>query len=126
MEAFNIFKYVKPEEAEIPTDSRAITIPNGITEVRQLLTVLSKQLNFPTYFGFNWSALSDCLRDLHWINEHNVVIIHGDLPALNGPDLENYLDVLNECVRDWQPGQDHQLIVIFPETCREKIGRIMP
>ncbi|GAA1581392.1 MULTISPECIES: barstar family protein [Streptomyces] len=33
-------------------------------------------LRLPDHFGWNWNALSDCLRDLEWLSaDHHVVII---------------------------------------------------
>ncbi|SRR6266852_8032618 len=118
MAAFDDFKYAESNEVERPKDSLVVIIPNGVNGVQELLTVLNKGLNLPHYFGFNWDALSDCLRDLGWITQRNVFLIHEDVPSLSGPDLANYLDVLDESVRSWKPKEDHQLVVVFPETCR--------
>ena len=123
MKTFNTFKYVKPGEVEIPTDSHVVLVPNGITDAKQLLSVLNEKLSFP-YFGFNWNALSDCLRDLQWIKERHVILIHNDLPALNAPDLENYLGVLDECIREWQTRGIPRLVVVFPEACGKQIAQI--
>ncbi|MER7947481.1 barstar family protein [Streptomyces sp. NPDC096079] len=35
-----------------------------------------EKLKFPNYFGWNWDAFRDCLRDLQWLSsDHHVVII---------------------------------------------------
>ncbi|MER5893856.1 barstar family protein [Streptomyces sp. NPDC001876] len=40
-------------------------------------------LRLPDYFGWNWDALSDCLRDLNWLRtEHHVLIIEAADEAL--------------------------------------------
>lgn len=36
----------------------------GVTTETELFSRMSKALAFPSYFGMNWNALSDCLRDL--------------------------------------------------------------
>jgi len=45
-------------------DVLVILIPERLTSSRSLLDWLDAALNLPDYFGFNWNALSDCLRDL--------------------------------------------------------------
>ncbi|WP_052757761.1 barstar family protein [Streptomyces yangpuensis] len=45
-------------------------------------------LRLPDYFGWNWNALHDCLRDLHWLPaEHRVLIVEAADEALpDDPD----------------------------------------
>ncbi|MGW2564180.1 barstar family protein [Streptomyces sp. NPDC001514] len=42
-------------------------------------------LRLPDYFGWNWDALSDCLRDLEWLPaDHYVLIVEAADQALLG------------------------------------------
>ncbi|MFF3859437.1 barstar family protein [Streptomyces sp. NPDC002209] len=42
-------------------------------------------LRLPDHFGWNWNALSDCLRDLKWLSaDHHVLIIEAADEALPG------------------------------------------
>lgn len=44
-------------------------------------------LKFPPYFGWNWDAFHDCLRDLQWLSaDHHVVIIESADQALAEDD----------------------------------------
>ncbi|MFE1546868.1 barstar family protein [Streptomyces sp. NPDC058718] len=48
-------------------------------------------LKFPDYFGWNWNALYDCLRDLQWLSsDHHVLIIESAESAL--PEDEDARD----------------------------------
>jgi hypothetical protein len=94
----------------------------GIRTRERLFEVLRHELRLPAYFGENWDALSDCLRDLSWINERRVVIQHAELPPLGEDDLSVYLDVLSECVKDWKSTDSHQLVVVFPQAARPTLS----
>ena len=41
----------------------------------QLLDAISKRFEFPDYFGGNWDALEECLRDLGWLDAAGYAIV---------------------------------------------------
>jgi len=100
---------------------KAIHLPSNLTERDQLFSAYTEKLGLPDYFGRNWDAFSECLRDLSWIDERRVVIIHDDLPALDQNALNVYIDVLRECISDWQPSEDHELVAIFPVVTKQTV-----
>ncbi|MFV8752352.1 barstar family protein [Nannocystaceae bacterium ST9] len=94
----------------------------GIVGKAELLRVLHEVLEFPDYFGFNWDALADCLRDFEGIEAHTVVLVHSELPRLSPSELHIYLDVLAEGIAIWQPHEDHEFRVVFPTACRDEVA----
>ncbi|MGA4798439.1 barstar family protein [Streptomyces lavendulocolor] len=49
-------------------------------------------LKLPDHFGWNWDALSDCLRDLEWLSaDHHVLIIDAAEEALSDDSSEQQL-----------------------------------
>ncbi|MFD9424751.1 MULTISPECIES: barstar family protein [unclassified Streptomyces] len=45
----------------------------------------SERLKFPEYFGWNWNALYDCLRDLQWLSsDYHILIIESTESVLSG------------------------------------------
>ena len=105
--------YVADIENLAPSENLVAIVPAGIRARETLFSILSNALNFP-YFGRNWDALSDCLRDFWWTDIFQITVIHHDIPALGTANTRIYLDVLAYCVEDWKPGEDHQLRVVFP------------
>ncbi|MBW3570984.1 MAG: barstar family protein [Gemmatimonadetes bacterium] len=96
-------------------DTRIVHMPSDVAGKRELLEYMAERLDFPAYFGYNWDALSDCLKDLAWVQERRVVLVHASLPRrLGEADLKTYLDVLADAVLDWrESGEAHELIVVF-------------
>lgn len=106
-------------------------IPKGITSKTELLEKLSEVLQFPSYFGHNWDALDECLRDFHWLKKKQVVVLHADLPSLGKKELHTYLDSLLFCMDDWlncdptAPYQCYEFEVYFMEKDKERIKAVM-
>jgi hypothetical protein len=76
----------------------------------------------PEYFGANWDAFDEGLRDLSWISEHRVVLYHRAVPLEASPkDQRTYIEVLASAVRNWKPGEAHELIVVFNPACELKL-----
>jgi RNAse (barnase) inhibitor barstar len=99
-------------------------VPRGITTRDQLFAVLVRELNMPSYFGWNWDALEDFLRNLSWIACHRVIIAHEAVPGLESATLQTYLEVLAECVKHWRADEQHQLLVVFPEHAQAEIRTV--
>lgn len=97
-----------------------------IADTDELLISLYYLLWFPGYSGLNWNSLYDCLRNLDWISEKKVMIVHESLPSIPDADLCIYLEVLKDSVLDWVNDERHQLEVVFHEKNKEKIDKLLP
>jgi len=106
-------------------DAWCVALPGGIRSADQLLQTLYQRLLLPGYFGFNWNALSDCLRSLEWVDVHDVIVSHAELPALPEPELVIYLDVLADAVQSWGEADEHRLIVSFPKSAEPELRRLL-
>jgi len=94
-----------------------VRIPAKARGKEKLLSVLAAKLRFPSYFGHNWDALEECLRDLSWLGEpQRVVIVHEAFPfSAAGEALAIYQGILAEAVAvHRQRGTPPLLEVVFP------------
>jgi molybdopterin-guanine dinucleotide biosynthesis protein A len=100
-------------------------VPIGLSGTKDLLQAVADALQFPGYFGHNWNALYDCLRDFHWPHQKDVVLIHSDLPALDGDDLKIYLEILQEASLSWKPDESHTFIAVFDPSLKHAILSVL-
>jgi len=105
-------------------------LPAGIETKEALLDELYRRFSFPDYFGFNWDALEDCIRDLSWLPPGPVVLVHCDLPLTGDiPSQKTYLSILRDTVekRGEIPGgmRFRDLMVVFPLDTREQIAWLL-
>lgn len=108
-------------EVDAAAESYVARLPSKLSNRQELLEALYHQLKFPGYFGFNWDALSDCLRDFHWLDSPTVVLVHSDVPRLPPEELRTYISILAEAIDSWQPHEDHDFRVAFPAAARFKL-----
>lgn len=94
---------------------------SGLNSEDELFKQLCVKLELPDYFGYNWDAVSDCLRDFHWIEQQKIILVHDDFPLLKEHELSTYLQVLFEAVQDWKDGEEHSLEVVFSESVRSVV-----
>ena len=104
-----------PPEA-LPGDSVCIAdLPASIRSKQKLLRTLADELRLPDFFGYNWDALEECLRDLSWRPEGNVQIRHRDLPLSPGSqDRRTYLRILQSATAFWAKSDSRLLECQFP------------
>lgn len=70
-----------------------------------LLSRIAQALSFPSWFGGNWDALEDSLKDLHGAG--HVLLFRGD-----APELEVLLDVLAAAAEFWK-GEGTPFFALF-------------
>lgn len=102
-----------------------VRVDPGIAVTSELLKALYYLLWFPGYFGFNWNALYDCLRDLEWIPMKRVAVIHGVLPNIPDADLKIYLEILRDSIVELKANNRTNLEIVFPESARERVERLL-
>lgn len=114
------------EKADLTADEYILRLPTGITYKADLLSAYAERGHFPAYFGNNWDALNDCLRDFSWVNQDRIIIIHDDLPLSdNEGELSKYLDILEAAVEFWRGRDEHELIVCFLARTKTTIARLL-
>jgi RNAse (barnase) inhibitor barstar len=90
----------------------------AITNESTLFEEMARAFDFPDYFGHNWAALTDCLRDLRDRDNPRIALLWVSADASLAADLQTFLDavlVLDEVAAelsdDDELGKAHQLVV---------------
>jgi hypothetical protein len=76
----------------------------GCADKDDLLRRIAQAGGFPEWFGGNWDALSDALRDLSWRRAPGylwLIVNAATWRAAHGEDFDVLLDVLNEAAFEW-------------------------
>jgi RNAse (barnase) inhibitor barstar len=71
---------------------------DSIESKEELLDTIAEGFGFPDWFGRNWDALEECLRDLDAVNDgyalviSNATAIWAEHPRISGTLVEVWLD----------------------------------
>lgn len=99
-----------------------VLIPS-VKSKQELFSELADKLHFPDYFGYNWDALCEVLRDFYWINEKIIIIEHQDISRIPTADLKTYLEIISIVGKFWEEYKSHEVLFIFSPTDLEDIKR---
>jgi len=82
----------------------------------ELLGAIGRALRFPGYYGRNLDALEECLRDLSWLPEGEVVLVWDGDDELRRADPAGYaaLMAVLTAATDGQAGTARPLHVVLP------------
>jgi RNAse (barnase) inhibitor barstar len=105
-------EYTERPNSMIASRARVVHLSH-INSKNSLLDIIGSELQFPDYYGRNWDALEECLRDLSWVPEREVLLIHDDLPSLEDHELRTYIQILSEAVESWASTSEHHLRAVF-------------
>ncbi|QBQ39385.1 hypothetical protein E1742_11360 [Pseudoduganella plicata] len=94
-------------------------VKSGVSSVDDLFAELDRALAFPWYFGGNWNAVSDCLRDFQWRQETEIALVHQDVPGIANDELVLYLEILIYCILDWKK-MEPAALPYFPRPAQKR------
>jgi Barstar (barnase inhibitor) len=86
----------------------------GVANKKQFFAACAKQLKLPSYFGGNWDALADCVRDFNWLAGKGYVVCLSGQEKFAKSAADDYLtalDVLAEAAVFWK-GRGTPFIVL--------------
>lgn len=97
---------------------------SGCSDKQAALARIARALEFPDWFGGNWDALTDCLRDLSWRPAPGYVLVLDHTHEWKDADPVGFdvlLDIGNEVAADWaEHGVPFWLLIPVPR------GQIAP
>jgi RNAse (barnase) inhibitor barstar len=118
--------FIYGEESTSHGVSVRVIVPASIASEKELFDTLASLLDFPDYFGENWDAFSECVRDLSWLSPGRVVLVHVDIPLINDvANARTYLAILGRAVHKMSTSEDHPLSVAFPAEYHEQIDWLL-
>ncbi|HXF66661.1 MAG TPA: barstar family protein [Burkholderiales bacterium] len=91
------------------------------------LAACAQQLGFPPYFGHNWDALSECLKDFSWEGAPDCVIVWRGTEALglNEPDaLATALEVFRDAAQFWKERCKTFVVLLDREPAGARLPRL--
>jgi hypothetical protein len=109
------FEYLDDISGFRAPDSFVAVLGGRLRRKADLLRALAIGLKFPDYFGWNWDALDECMRDLSWLPDPGgVVLAHKQLPLDDDQQRRTYVDILKGAL----VAHEGSLRVIFPKATR--------
>ncbi len=112
-------------DVKIPENSFVVDIQQQIGSQNELYDMYKRTVTFPDYFGDNWDAFFDVLKDFSWVPQENIIIRHFFLPVLPDNELRVYLEILADSVEFWTKFDRHKMVVYFSIEAEEKIKELM-
>jgi len=99
-----------------------------ISSKTDLLETIGKALSFPDYYGRNWDALSECLRDFDEGKGWLIIFDHADtLLALPRQDLTTLEAILSDAANFWSAeGRIFGALFVGGPTLREALELAPP
>lgn len=102
-----------------------VRIGKHVSNKQALLAELARGLSLPSYFGHNWDALDECLRDLDGLPPSigTIVLWHESLPLQQDrAEQLTYLRLLQDLLA---APASRRWVVAFPRATRRWVHRLL-
>ncbi|WP_335516668.1 barstar family protein [Bacillus sp. JJ864] len=86
-------------------------------DAESLFNEFSFKMEFPDYFGRNWSAFDECINDLSWLSAQGYVLFISDIDQVlvkEDKDLRILMDILYDCCEEWSRGREYGEFITIP------------
>jgi len=90
-----------------------VGVDKTITTKQELLSLFRICLRFPDYFGHNWDAFQECIHDLSWMVERDILILHEEFPKISQKDFNIYCEIIKDASDFWKKDGRKNLSVVF-------------
>ena len=105
------------EPRAVPREGHIARVQGGAGSKAALFAALVEAVKLPDHFGHNWDALEERLRDLSWIPEKTVALVHEHLPWVSPKkELKTYLEILSGAANGWNPATRTNSSIFFRPT----------
>lgn len=87
----------------------------GVKDKKGFLKKAASGLGFPSYFGMNWDAFSDCLTDLSWRPAAGYVVLfknHQIFAVKNPPDAHMAERIFDSAAQYWKQKKTPLYIIL--------------
>lgn len=112
------FEYISDVTGFRAANAFVARLGGPLRRKRDLLRAVAANLKFPNYFGYNWDALEECLRDLSWLPvDKTIILLHEQLPLADKRQRAIYANIL----RSAQQVHRGRLRVIFPANSANEV-----
>ena len=93
------------------------------TDKESILRIFSESLKFPRYYGNNWDALYDSLKDLEWLNGSNVLIVLSNIHQSKELKFHKVLiEILNETKIYWRNDRKFNVYIKKEDSTKSFYG----
>ena len=88
-------------------DKYAYVFMNGksILDKESFIQTLADKMNFPDYFGENWDALEECLRDLDWFSAGGYIVVYDHFEVFEEKEPKEFkvaLEIFQSAIDYWK------------------------
>ena len=80
------------------------------SNVEGLFNEFAIKLQFPNYFGENWTAFDECINDLEWLDGDGYIIVISNTDKVlssSSQDFKVFKNILLSAIQEWVNGREY-------------------